>query len=79
MDNKTKTATLDGATIAYSDETEFLVEVGRYQGSYRTRYSFRGDLAKAVFYFNSINVGNGYKRRLRAPSLNKPVLARAFS
>lgn len=74
-----KTATLDGKTIAYTDQTEFLVEVGRNQGAYQTRYSFIGNLAQAVFYFNCINIGNGYKKRLRAPSFNKPVLARAFS
>lgn len=74
-----KTATLDGKPIAYTDQTEFLVEVGRYSGSYKTRYSFTGNLAQAVLYFNSINIGRGYKKRLRAPSFNKPVLARAFS
>lgn len=74
-----RTATLDGKTIAYTDQTEFLVEVGRYSGSYKTRYSFTGDLAAAVMHFRCINIGNGYKKRLRAPSFNKPVLARAFS
>jgi hypothetical protein len=76
---KHKTATLDGQPIAYTDQTEFLVEIGRYSGSYKTRYSFTGNLAQAVLYFNSINIGRGYKKRLRAPSFNKPVLARAFS
>jgi hypothetical protein len=74
-----RTATLDGTTIAYTDETEFLVEIGRHQGSYATRYAFTGNLAQAVLYFNAINIGNGYKKRLRAPSFNKPVLARAYS
>ena len=74
-----KTATLNGKTVAYTDETVFLVEVGRYSGSYKPRYSFTGNLAQAVMYFNAINIGRGYKKRLRAPSFNKPVLARAFS
>jgi hypothetical protein len=74
-----KTATLDGKSIAYTDETLFLVEVGRNRSSYATRYSFKGNLAQAVFYYRCINIGNGYKKRLRAPSFNKPVLARAFS
>jgi hypothetical protein len=74
-----KTATLDGKSVAFTEQTEFLVEVGRNQGAYRTRYSFKGDLAQAVFYYNAINIGNGYKKRLRAPSMNKPVLARQFS
>lgn len=74
-----KTAILDGETIAYTDETYFLVEVGRHSGAYRIRYGFKGNLARAVLHFNAINIGNGYKKRLRAPSLNKPVLARAYS
>ena len=74
-----KTATLDGKRIAYTSKTMFLVQVGRYRGSYKPRYSFEGDLAQAVSYFNGINIGNGYKKRLIAPSLNKPLLARQFS
>jgi hypothetical protein len=74
-----RTAKLDGKRIAYTDRTVFLVEVGRYRSAYRTRYSFTGNLAQAVHYFNAINIGRGYKKRLRAPSFNKPVLARAFS
>ncbi len=75
-----KTATLDGKRICYTDETEFLVESGwGEKGAYRTRYAFTGNLAQAVFYYNCINIGNGGKKRLRAPSFNKPVLARAFS
>ena len=75
-----KTATLDGRRIAYADITVFLVEVGRGpKGAYTTRYSFTGNLAQAVTYYNGINIGNGYKKRLRAPGFNKPVLARAAS
>lgn len=75
-----KTATLDGKSIAYTEKTVFLVEVGRGEkGAYRTRYSFTGNLAQAVMYYRAINIGCGYKKRLRAPSFNKPVLARDFS
>jgi hypothetical protein len=75
-----KSATLDGKRIAYTDETLFLVEIGRHaKGAYRPRYSITGNLAQAVSYFNGINIGNGYKKRLRAPSFNKPILARAAS
>lgn len=73
------TATLDNKRIAYTDETEFLVQVGKGRGSYSTRYRFTGDLAQAVFYYRGINVGNGYKKRLIAPSFNKPTLAKQFS
>lgn len=76
-----KTAILNGESIAYSDETEFLVQVGRYaKGVYRTRYSFKGNLGQAVHYFNAINIGNGYKKRLYMPSCSKnPVLAKQSS
>lgn len=76
----TKTATLDGKPITYTDQTTFLVEVGRgAKGAYVTRYLITGNLAQAVFYFNAINIGNGYKKRLLMPGARKPVLARQFS
>lgn len=71
---------LNGKKIAYHSESEFLVQLGKgSKGSYRTRYSFKGNLGQAVLYFNGLNVGNGYKKRLVCWSLNKPVLARAVS
>lgn len=71
---------LNGKKIAYSDNTEFLVQVGKgSKGSYRTRYRFVGNLGQAVLYYNGININGGYKKRLFAPSFNKPVLARAAS
>lgn len=73
------TAILDGKKIAYSDATEFLVQVGKGRGSYKTRYSFTGNLAQAVAHYRGINIGNGFKKRLYAPAMNKPLLARAFS
>ena len=79
MSQQLKTATLDGRSIAYSSETVFEVQIGRGQGAYTTRYSFTGNLAQACLYYRGINIGNGYKKRLRALSFNKPVLARAFS
>jgi hypothetical protein len=74
-----KKATLDGKRIAYDEETEFLVQVGKGRGSYSTRYRFTGDLAQAVFYYRGINVGNGFKKRLFVPTFNKPTLAKQFS
>lgn len=74
-----ETAELNGKRIAYTSETVFLVQVGRYRGSYKTCYSFTGNIRQAVFHFNCINIGRGYKKRLLAPSLNKPLLARSFS
>jgi len=76
-----KEATLNGKRIGYSNETEFLVQVGRYsKGSYKTRYVFKGDLATAVGYYNGINIGNGYKKRLVMPSASRnPILDRQTS
>lgn len=74
-----KTATLDGKRIAYTDDTEFLVQIGRGKSAYTTRYSFRGNLHQAVMYYRCINIGRGYKKRLVMPAANRPVLARAFS
>ncbi|NBT36018.1 MAG: hypothetical protein EBT03_10870 [Betaproteobacteria bacterium] len=75
-----KDATLNDKRIAYTSQTTFLVQVGRGpKGSYKTSYKFQGDLSQAVFYFNCINIGNGYKKRLIASGLNKPVLARQAS
>jgi len=76
-----KTATIDGKHIAYTDNTIFLVEVGRgSKGAYKIRYKFVGDLRQAASYYASINVGNGYKKRLRmANSVNPRPLARQFS
>lgn len=75
-----KHATLNGKAIAYTSVSVFSVEVGRYsKGSYRPRYSFTGDLPRAVQYFNAINIGRGYKKRLVCWTLNKPVLAKVSS
>ena len=79
MSIKLLTATLDGKPIAYSTATEFLVQVGRGKGAYQTRYRFTGNLAQAVGYYRCINIGNGYKKRLYAPSFNRPTLAKQFS
>lgn len=75
-----KTATLNGKHIGYSSETEFLVQISRWKGSYKTRYRFVGNLGQAVFYYESINIGKGYNKRLLMPSCSKrPVLARLRS
>jgi hypothetical protein len=72
--------TLDGKRIAYHSGTVFLVQIGRgSKGKYATHYSFTGNLQQAVLYYNAINIGKGYKKRLLAPGFNKPVLARQTS
>jgi hypothetical protein len=74
-----KTATLDGKRIAYTEDTEFLVQIGRHRNAYQTKYAFKGNLAQAVTYYNAINIGRGYKKRLTMPNAMRPVLAREFS
>jgi len=74
------TAILDGKRIAWGPDTVFLVQVGRgRKGAYRTRYSFRANLAQAVMHFNCLNIGLGYKARIFVPSFNRPVLCRKTS
>ncbi len=77
-----KEITIDGKRITYTPESLFAVEVGRgAKGSYRRRYTFPGDPARAVFYYRCINIGNGYKKRLRmlTASKGREVIARATS
>jgi hypothetical protein len=72
---------LDGAKIALHKSSMVHVQVGKGRKSaYCNKFSFNAkDVAQAVFHYNSINIGNGYKKRLICFSLNKPLLARAFS
>jgi hypothetical protein len=70
----------DGNKVAYTDCTEFLIQVGKGKGSYKTTMKFTGKLISAVTYYRAINLGNGHKKRLLMPSCSKkPVLARHFS
>jgi len=69
------TSELDGKLIGYSEETEFLVQLGKGKGSYKTKWSFKGRLSQAVLHYNGLNIGNGYKKRLLMPSSKNPVLA----
>lgn len=70
---------LDGKNIAYTNETEFLIQVGQGKNSYKTISKFTGKFISAVMYYRAINVGNGHKKRLLMPSSKKPVLARQIS
>ena len=74
-----KTATLDGKRIAYAETTTFLIQIGFKRSSYTTRYTITGNLPQAVAYYNAINIGRGYKKRLVAPDFKVPLLARQMS
>jgi len=78
-DMETYISELDGNKIAYDDHTEFLIQIGRGKGSYKTAMKFTGKLISAVLYYKGINIGNGHKKRLLMPNSNKPVLARQIS
>ena len=66
--------------VAYTNHTEFFVQTGKgKRGAYKTRWRFVGNLNQAVLYYNGINIGNGYKKRLLAPGTNMPIIARAWS
>lgn len=75
-----KTATLDDKRIAYTKDTVFKIQIGKGpNGSYETICICKGNLTKAMLIYNNINIGNGFKKRLFCPTMNKPVLARQFS
>lgn len=79
MDIELKTVTLDGKKLAYTNQTEFLVQVGKNRGAYRTRYRFVGDIYAAAQHYRAINVAYGYKKRLVMPSAKHPVLAKQIT
>lgn len=58
----------------------YKVEVGKgSKGAYKTRYTFElthSQMGRAILHYNSINIGNGYKKRLTCDGV---VLDRQFS
>ena len=79
--NKTeyKSVTFNGELLEFNNRTVFMVQLGKDSSSYKTKWTFTGDFANALFYYKSLNIGRGYKKRLFAPSLHKKILARSFS
>lgn len=56
---------LNGKKVTYTHLTEFRVQVGYgSKGSYKTRYTLMGSLDQALMYYEGINIGLGYKKRL---------------
>lgn len=77
---KCKVSYLDGKSVAYSEKTIFSIQVGRAKSTYKSRYTIQGDFGRAVLYYNGINIGNGYKKRLMMCGHEKDVvLAKAKS
>lgn len=55
----------NGVAVAYQSKTLFVIEVGRGTGSYRVEKCVVGSLYRAMLWYRGINVGLGYKKRLR--------------
>lgn len=70
---------LDGKRIAYHSGTKFEIQLGKGKSAYKTVQSFEGNLYQAALTYTGYNVHSGYKKRLIAHSMNKPVLARYIS
>lgn len=75
-----KESVIDGRRLAYTNQTEFLVQIGRGKGSYKTKERHIGNLVGAVIAYRGLNVHSGYKKRLLMPSAAPhPVIAREIS
>jgi len=70
---------VDGKRIAYTEDTIFLIQLGKNKSSYKTRYTIKGNLSQAILYYEGLNVHGGYKKRLYCDTMNRPVLARMIT
>ena len=71
---------INGKAVAIHKDSIIRVQIGKNKSSYRDKYTFKGhEMPQAIIYYNGINIGNGYKKRLYVDSFNKPVLDRQFS
>ena len=70
-----KTVNIDGKDYTYSEGDRWRVEVGKgSKGKYDSRYTLDNP-QQSMAYYNGINIGNGYKKRLvllRAENLTVP-------
>jgi hypothetical protein len=72
---------LEGKNIAFNSNTEFVVQVGKgAKGGYKTKAAFRGatGFGLAVTFYNALNIGLGYKKRLIMPSDRQGQLRLGF-
>lgn len=81
METEKLTASIDERIIEYTSETVFLVQTGRYSGSYRSRFKIVGNINEAWWYYRAINIGRGFKKRIlmEGSGSKRKVLARQFS
>lgn len=58
------TININNVEYEVNEKTKYQVQVGRYDSRYENVYVFYGNHTQAWLYFQSINIGNGYKKRL---------------
>lgn len=67
----------NGEKVAFHKDSKIFVQIAKGKNAYKNRYGFLAcEFGMAVFHYNAINIGNGYRKRLYCETLNKPVLAR---
>lgn len=55
--------------LVTTDLGNWLVQVSKNRGKYKTRYAFSSDQpVRAQFYYNCLNVHSGYNKRLVNPN-----------
>lgn len=68
-----KTVNIDGKDFVYNAGDVWKVEVGKGEkGGYHSRYTLDTPHS-AMFYFNGINIGRGFKKRLSLIQNGKKV------
>ena len=63
-------------SVEYTNDTTFVVQVGKGKGKYTSSYTYQGNFNKAAHHYAGINVGYGYKKRIL---IGNTVVARCFS
>lgn len=62
------------------DNIIYFVQIGKNKSAYKTKWTFYNERNRAVMYYNGLNVGYGYKKRLLIQDKNgMHVEARQFS
>ena len=63
--------------MALPNDGKYHIQVGKGTGSYKDKYTFKpGERNRANLYYNSVNIGPGYKKRFVSP--RGKIIAREF-
>ena len=57
-------AIFNGKRIDFDKDTVFTVQSAKPTDKFQTRWTFPGNPSQAAFYFDSINLGPGFSKRL---------------